>query len=305
MPELPEVQTTVDGLNATVKGRMIADVWTDYHSAHAMHSESIKNPAYFKKFKKLVVGATIKGARRRAKNILIDLSNGETILIHMKMTGHLMYGTYSFNKKKQAWHPLEKGPLQDPFNQFLHFVITFDNGKHLAFSDVRKFAKIAVVETEEESESHHLSGLGPEPLEKTFTYLVFKRALQKRPNGKIKQVLMDQSVISGIGNIYSDEILWRAGVHPLSVVQKIPDATLKLMFTAAKETLRKGIRFGGDSTSDYRNIRGEHGQFQAKHNAYQRHKTRCTKPRCPGILERMTIGGRSAHFCPVHQKLFR
>lgn len=313
MPELPEVQTTVDGINKTVKGRVITDVWTDYKSSMKMHSESIKNPKYFTEFKKRIIGAKIKGARRRAKNILIDLSNGETILIHMKMTGHLMYGNYEYIRKENKWRASDKGPLQDPFNQFLHVVFTFENGpstslragNHLAFSDMRKFAKVSYVETDTEDESRHLSGLGPEPLTKMFTYPLFKERLMLRKRGKIKQVLMDQSVMAGIGNIYSDEILWRSNVHPLSIVEKIPEKNLKLMYIAVGETLKKGIDFGGDSTSDYRNIKGERGQFQATHNAYQMHKKKCKKKGCPGVLERIQVGGRSAHFCPVHQLLFK
>ena len=116
---------------------------------------------------------------------------------------------------------------------------------------------------------------------------------------------MDQSIISGIGNIYSDEILWRAGVHPLSHPNKIPEKNLQEMFKATKETLRKGIDFGGDSMSDYRNIKGEKGKFQDHHRAYQKHETECQKNNCSGVLEKMRIGARSAHFCPMHQKLYK
>ena len=115
---------------------------------------------------------------------------------------------------------------------------------------------------------------------------------------------MDQSIIAGIGNIYSDEILWRAGVHPSSQVKKIPEKNLKLMFTAMRETLKKGIDFGGDSMSDYRNIKGERGKFQNYHHAYQRTGKACDKPGCRGVIKRMVIGARSAHFCPIHQKLY-
>ena len=115
---------------------------------------------------------------------------------------------------------------------------------------------------------------------------------------------MDQSIIAGIGNIYSDEILWRAGVHPSSQVKKIPEKNLKLMFTAMRETLKKGIDFGGDSMSDYRNIKGERGKFQNYHHAYQRTDKACDKPGCRGVIKRMVIGARSAHFCPIHQKLY-
>lgn len=308
MPELPEVQTTVNGINATAKGRTIKAVWTDYDSPLKMHLGSIKEPKFFTTFKKKVGGQKIIKAERRAKNILIHLSNNQTILIHMKMTGHLMYGKYKFDKKLNPphgkWLPDQKGALEDSFNGFLHLVFTLDNGKHLAFSDMRKFAKVTLIETDKLKESLHLSHLGPEPLDENFDLKSFSKSLMKRPRGKIKQVLLDQSVISGIGNIYSDEILWRADVHPLSTVQKIPNKNLKKMFEATKETLQRGVDIGGDSMSDYRNIYGERGKFQNEHQAYHKHKERCSKRGCPGTIERLTIAGRTAHFCPVHQKLF-
>ena len=302
MPELPEVQTTVNGLNATVKGQKIIDVWTSYKSSHKMHLGSIKEPKFFTDFKKKVKNQKIINSERRAKNILIHLTGGNTILIHMKMTGHLLYGKYKFSKG--AWTSNENKFLADPFNGHIRLVFILDNKKHLAFSDMRKFAKVTLIETAKLDESLHVFHLGPEPLSPSFTCKIFKAQLLKRPKGKVKQILMDQTLIAGIGNIYSDEILWRAGVHPMSGPEKIPEKNMKLMYKATKVTLKRGIDFGGDSMSDYRNIHGKRGKFQDQHKAYQKNKTKCSKPGCKGVLEKMKVGGRSAHFCPVHQKLF-
>ncbi len=285
MPELPEVQTTVDGLNKTVKGRVILDVSTTYDSLHYKGKDEIKNPEFFKKFRRKVIGQKILRAERRAKNILIHLSSGETILAHMKMTGYFFYN-----------------PPEDA--RFVRLTFTLDNGKILAFSDMRKFAKVTLIPTKDLAESVHLKDLGPEPLHKNFQFKIFNFQLHKRPRSKIKTVLMDQTLIAGIGNIYSDEILWRGSVHPLSLAGKIPEKNLKEMFKATKETLKKGIDFGGDSMSDYRNIMGEKGKFQDHHRAYLKHKTKCLKKGCTGILLKTRIGARSAHFCPVHQKLY-
>jgi formamidopyrimidine-DNA glycosylase len=169
---------------------------------------------------------------------------------------------------------------------------------------MRKFARVSVVETSSLPHADDLDSIGPDPLNRDFTYKVFKGRLLKRPAGKIKQALMEQKLIAGIGNIYSDEILWRAGVHPLSIVKAIPEAELKKMYEATGETLKRGIDFGGDSMSDYRNILGEPGKFQSKHEAYRRTGKPCNKKGCPGVIERLKIGGRSGHFCSVHQKLF-
>src|SRR3989338_8946288 len=146
MPELPEVQTTVDGLNRTVRGRKIVGVSTSYNSSFYKGKEEIKNPEFFKKFKKKVIGQKILKAERRAKNILIHLSSGETILAHMKMTGYFFY-----NPSKDA--------------PFIRLIFTLNNGKTLAFSDMRKFAKVTLVKTKDLKNSLHLKHLGPEPLD--------------------------------------------------------------------------------------------------------------------------------------------
>ena len=153
-------------------------------------------------------------------------------------------------------------------------------------------------------ESLHLNNIGPEPLNNDFTFLKFKSQLLHKPNTKIKTILMDQSVIAGIGNIYSDEMLWTSGIHPESNPQKIPRLILLKLFNAMKEVLEKGINFGGDSMSDYRNIDGERGNFQNQHDVYQKKNEKCGKRGCSGVIIRKVIGSRSAHFCNKHQKLF-
>jgi formamidopyrimidine-DNA glycosylase len=310
MPELPEVQTTVNGINKYAKGLEITDIWTDYKSAHHEGKDNIKDPVFFETFKKLVTGAKIKESARRAKNVLIHLSNGYTIIIHMKMTGHVLYGKYEKvpdeEKNKDIWRAVDAGPLRDdPFNRHIRLVFVLSNDRCLALSDLRKFAKVTITKSDEVHISEHLSSSGPEPLEETFDLKAFKERLVKKPNGPIKQVLMNHEVVAGIGNIYSDEILWRAGIHPLEKIKNIKDAQFPIIFKAMKETLRKGIDFGGDSMSDYRNLLGESGEFQDKHNAYRKTGKTCSKPRCRGVIRRIKIGGRSAHFCDIHQKLTR
>ena len=284
MPELPEVQTTVNGLNRTVKGRTIVDVASTYESPSYAGKDEIKNPKYFKQFRQKVRGRKILNVERRGKNILMRLSGGQTILTHMKMTGHYVYN-------RVVPH--------------IRLDFKLDKNSHLYLSDLRKFAKVTLIATRELAESKHLNNLGPEPLSKDFQFSVFSLQLDKRPKGKIKQVLMDPKIISGIGNIYADEILWRASVHPLSATRKIPRKNKLLMYRAMREVLKKGIKLGGDSMSDYRNIHGEKGGFQDRHRAYQKHGTRCTKKGCSGVLNRISIGSRGAHFCPKHQRLYK
>jgi formamidopyrimidine-DNA glycosylase len=286
MPELPEVQTTVSGLNRVLPGLIINDVWTEYNSPYFKGSNTIKDPEYFKYFKKEIEGLKIISAKRRAKNVLINLSNNKTILVHMKMTGHIMYGNY--NKK-------------DPFNRHIRLIFYLSNGKTMELCDARKFAKVTLLSTDAMYETSHLKDIGPEPLEKEFTFEIFKNQLNKKPKGKIKLVLMDQSIIAGIGNIYADESLWRAEIHPEKTVERINNKELKKLYTAIQKTLSRGIDFGGDSMSDYRNIDGERGKFQEQHMAYRKTGTLCMKRKCGGKITRIIVGTRSTHFCNTHQ----
>ncbi len=301
MPELPEVETTTRGLRKEVVGLKIKDVWTDLNTKDKRQHDAVANPKYFTIFKKEVLDKKIISVERQAKNILINLTGNKTILIHLKMTGHLLYGKYKYILKENKWIPDETGPLQDPYNRFIHFVFTLSDKKFLAFSDARKFGKITLLDTKTAHDSRHLKDLGPDPLAKDFNLEKFKERLSKKQNGKIKTVLVDQSVLSGIGNIYSDEILWYAGIHPERKVQDIKENEFKKMFQATKETLTKGINFGGDSMSDYRNIYGLPGKFQLHHEAYRRTGEKCRRKGCKGVIMRKVINNRSAHFCSIHQ----
>ena len=312
MPELPEVTTTVSGLQKVLPGMTISGLWTDLakkDQAIKQFKGTIKDEKFFLNFKKKVIGQKIIKVTRRAKNILIDISGEHTILIHLKMTGHLLFGNYYQEKKTGKWLPRGSKALADPFNRFVHLVFTLEdkkkNKKFLVFSDARKFGKVTLFRSKEISLIKDLKDLGPEPLEESFTFKVFKDRLALKPRGKIKTVLMNQNIIAGIGNIYSDEMLWQSGINPNSICIKIPDRKLKLLYKAMRQILSKSIILGGDSTSDYRNIKGEKGNFQKHHKVYRQSGKRCPKPKCCGIIKREIIGGRSAHFCPKHQELFK
>lgn len=331
MPELPEVHTTATMLNKLLKDLQIVSAWTNYDSSSHKGKDNIKNPKFFRGFARKISGAKFTKIYRRGKNVLMGLDNGQTILIHMKMTGHLLYGKYSRKskiktqksklqfknqnggkllgngkkkKRKEEWVTTKKGPLGDAKNQFIHFVISLSNGKRLVLSDMRKFAKVTVIPNEKIETSEHLGSIGPEPLEPNFTFAKFRERLMTKPRGKIKQVLMNPEIIAGIGNIYSDEMLFLAGIHPLSIVGKLPEKVFGKLFRAMKTVLVKGIDLGGDSTSDYRNPLGVHGAFHHHHQAYQNTGKPCAKPDCKGTIKRIVIGSRSAHYCDTHQKFF-
>lgn len=290
MPELPEVHTIVADLKRFIPGLKIKDVWTDILA--------------FKKIKKDVVGEKIISVERRGKNILIHLSPnpkdqifGKTILVHQKMTGHLMYGKWV--KEKSGWKSVLPGPMRDdPGNRFIHLLFFLSNNKHLALCDMRKFASVVVLP--EKIVKEKLEKLGPEPFDKNFNIKKFSENI-KRKTGKIKTVLMDQGVIAGIGNIYADEILWEAGVHPLKISSKLKESEIKKIYRAIKPVLKRAIKARGSSYIDYRDAQGKKGRYQEMQNAYGLKGKKCKKRGCNGIIEKIVIGGRSAHFCPKHQ----
>ena len=291
MPELPEVQTTVDGLNARVLNRTFVSVWSDWEKI-------VKQPKDFSAFKKTLKGKKIIKVWRRAKNVILDLSDGHSLLIHMKMTGHLLVGRWKL--RQGVWRAANHGPLQDKINGFLHIVFTLDDGRMIALSDMRKFAKIELRKTQDLLDLPEFKNLGPESLEKTFTFEKFAQAL-KGKRGKAKQVIMRQEVIAGIGNIYASEALWWAKIHPAREISGLTREELKALYSAIKKVLSKGIEFGGDSFSDYRDVDGRQGKFEQQKRVYQNKGNPCA--RCKTPIAKMVIAARGTFFCPTCQKL--
>jgi len=289
MPELPEVETIVKDLDREIRNRIFLDTWTDAKSL--IHKDT------FESFKKKIIGKKIIKVRRRAKNILIDLSDNYILLVHQKITGHLLLGKWKLNKDK--WIAEGDGPLsQDPMNRFLHVVFLLDDKRQLALSDARKFAKIELWKKEDLENSKEYKALGPEPLEKDFTFEKFEELFKKK-KGKVKQVLMDQNFISGIGNIYASEILFEAKIHPEEDVSKLEKKDLKKIYNATRRILEKSIELKGDSFSDFRTIYGEKGKTQEIVKVYQKEGKKC--PSCGGLIKRIKQGGRSSFFCPKCQ----
>ena len=304
MPELPEVETVVKDLKRRVVGRRILDVWTDW-------------PKYFKpirqaqgkgtlaEFKKHVIGKKILGVSRRGKNILIEMSDSHLILVHQKMTGHLLLGSWKLEVGR--WVSIGKSKeMKDPKNGFIRLIFFLDKGKSprqargesmLALSDMRRFAKVLCGPKEKILNLPDLKNLGPEVLE--IPYKDF-RELFKTKRGKIKQVLMDQQFVVGIGNIYSDEILYVAKIHPLSRVEKLKEVHIKALYSAMRKILVKGIKMRGTSSDDFRDTYGKKGNYGSVILTYQRHGQKCARGH---VIHRVKVAQRSAHFCPVCQKL--
>jgi formamidopyrimidine-DNA glycosylase len=289
MPELPEVETIVNDLKKKVLHRTFIALWTD--------TAKIIKKTSFSQFQKNILGKKIIGIKRRAKNILIYLSDNYVLLIHLKMTGHLLVGKWKIKEKK--WVSKIKGAMSnDPGNRFLRLIFSLDNGQQLALSDIRKFAKVELWKESELLKSKEFMALGPEPLDPSFTFSKFKQLFFKK-KGKIKPVLMDSKFIAGIGNIYASEILLEAMLHPESRVENLKEKDLKYIYKAIKKVLKKGIKSRGSSISDYRDLQGQKGGFQKIAKIYGKKGQKC--PYCNTKIERIVVGQRGTFYCPVCQ----
>ncbi len=289
VPELPEVETTVRGLQTKVLKRTFVDVWSDW-------KKIVKKPKDFKVFTKELRGKKIQRIWRRAKNVVFELSDGYSLLIHQKMAGHLLVGKW--NMENSQWKPTGEGPLNEKINLFIHLLLTLDNNQMIALSDYRKFAKAELWQTKDLLE--FFKTFGPEPLEKSFTFEKFKACL-KGKRGRVKQVIMVPEIIAGVGNIYASEALWWAKIHPEKDVSKLSEKELQSLYDAIKKVLVTGIKLGGESFADYRKIDGTKGDFDDERKAYKREKQPCN--RCKTFIKRLKFGGRSAYYCPKCQAL--
>ncbi|HHE76646.1 MAG TPA: DNA-formamidopyrimidine glycosylase [Candidatus Parcubacteria bacterium] len=292
MPELPEVETTIRELNKNrafkVLNARFIDVWTD-------SPKLIKKPKSFKFFKEKIKNKKIKKIWRKGKNIVFTLSDNFYLLIHQKLSGHLLAGKWT--REDSQWRPKNPKYLKDRVNTYIHLMFFLNNGGMIALSDLRKFAKVELLKRPEIEKE--LSAIGIDPLEKGFTFSKFQEAL-KNKKGEIKKVLMNQQTIAGIGNIYSDEILWEAKINPLRKACNLSKKELKTLYLATKTILKKAIKTKGSSVVDYRRISGEKGGFEKILKVYRKEGQKC--PRCGAIIKKTKIGGRTAHYCPNCQK---
>lgn len=271
------------------------NVWSDWE-------KTLKQAGGMTGLNKEIRSKKIVNIYRRAKYIVIDIEGDKSIFIHQKISGHLLYGKWIRKSeiRNPKWTSAITGPLRDDRkNQYLRVVFGLNNGYQLALSDLRRFGKIILVKDKDVSKLPAIRDLGPEPLEIEFNKF---KEMFKSKRGNLKQVIMNPLFIVGIGNIYSDEILWKSGLHPLARVESLDDKDLKNIYKYTKEVLKKAIKYGGSSVDDYRMPSGEKGEFQNMQFAYRQTGKRCAK-KDGGIIERLKVAGRSAHFCPVHQIL--
>jgi formamidopyrimidine-DNA glycosylase len=305
MPELPEVEYTARQLRASIVGATISQV-------HVFWERTIGHPG-LADFLSEVSERCIEGVRRRGKFLLLDLSGDLFLSIHRRMTGNFLLlppgwqiDTSLRTRDASAWNT--RGPIFTPENgiensysrelSYCRTCFDLSDGRRLLFTDPRKFGRIELWPCEREAEA--LRDLGPEPLGPTFTVEHLAGELTQRRIG-IKQALLDQTLVAGIGNIYADEALYYARIHPLRRSDSLTLAEISLLHEGIISVLTLGIEHGGTSFNDYRDLWGETGDNYNHVHVYKQSGKPCL--RCGTLIERMVIAQRSAHFCPGCQTL--
>ena len=267
MPELPEVETIKRELACALVGKKITEV--------VVHNPKVIREPVAAKFKLGLAGATIKGILRRAKLLLVELSNGKTLAIHLKMTGQLVYPGKGLPSARVSFY--------------------LSDGKILDFNDQRLFAELRLIE--DWHALKFIQGLGPEPFD--ITPGQFKEMLASKKT-KIKPLIMDQTFISGVGNLYAAEALFRARIHPARSANSLTDKEKVLLFKEIKDTLTEAIKYKGSSVDQYVQLSGEPGSYVKFHKVYDRAGKPCLV--CKTLIKRISLGGRGTYFCPRCQK---
>lgn len=288
MPELPEVETVKRGLSRLLPGKKIRSVTHDWPKSFPNATHDVDQ---------FLVGATITDVRRRAKVLMVDLDSEYTLVIHLKMTGQMVFvGKERFG----AGHPSDS-LVNDLPDKSTRVTFEFTDGSHLYFNDQRKFGWVRLLPTVEVPNIDFFQKVGPEPLEATFTWQAFRDRLLRRKNSNIKAVLLDQTVVAGVGNIYADESLWGAKIHPTTPVKDLSDAKIKLLFQELRAVLQLAIDKGGSSNHTYVNAEGKKGSYMDFARVFRREKLPC--PRCGTTIIKTKVAGRGTHICPHCQKI--
>lgn len=273
MPELPEVETMVRDLAGRVVGRTIVGV-------DAPFTGTIRYPG-FSEFVDRVTGRTITSIWRRGKYAVFELNSGDALILHRGMTGSILLR-----------------PDDAPLEPYVRLIFRLDDGDQLRFDDMRKFGKAFVMRSDGSERPMPWARMGPEPLSPQFTEDALAKALRRR-TAAIKSLLLNQEIVAGLGNIYVDESLFRAGIHPLRPAAGLSPAEVGRLHAAITSTLASAVHGRGTTFSSYRDIEGREGRFQTALSVFRKSGEPC--PTCETPIERIVVGGRGTHFCPACQ----
>lgn len=308
MPELPEVQTVVSELNKKLRNRKIAQVSILMGKMVSLGPEVVSNiritsQTAVDNFAKLITGKKVLAVRRRGKMLLFDLTGNLTLLVHLKMTGQFIFedkvqrqktgGKYRILNKKTA--PLVQLPMKHT-----HVIFRFTDSATLFYNDIRQFGYMRLVENKDLGRVREFSEYGPEPLGKDFNFEKFYQGVTRKSKTPIKLALMEPKVVVGIGNIYSDEILYHAKIRPDRKVGSLTQKELKAIFSHIKPVLRLAVKAKGSSVGDFIRTDGKWGQMGRHHFVYGRKNQPCLG--CGTMILSMKLGGRTSCYCPQEQK---
>ena len=289
MPELPEVETVRRGLSELIIGKTVLTVEHDTPKGFPNAAADVDQ---------FLIRAKVTAVRRRAKVLLIDLSSNYTLVIHLKMTGQLVFRGVSI--AFGAGHPNESliGELPD---RSTRVTWTFTDGSHLYFNDQRKFGWVRLVPTLEVPNIDFMKKVGPEPLESDFTVEAFTGRFTRRAKTSIKAALLDQTVVAGVGNIYADESLWGAKIHPQRLVASLTSDEFCRLYIELRAVMNLAIEKGGSTDKNYVNAEGKRGSYLTFARVFRREGKPC--PRCGVTIIKFKAAGRGTHICPHCQVL--
>lgn len=287
MPELPEVETIKRGLEKLIIGQKIKSVTSDNQKSFPNSENDVNH---------FLIDSEIKKIRRRAKVLLIDLSSKYTLVIHLKMTGQLVFVSKT---RFGGGHPNDSLINSLP-DKSTRVTFKFNDDSKLFFNDQRKFGWVKLIPTIEVANIDFMKKVGPEPLETDFTAGQFIKRFKRRPNTTIKAALLDQSVIAGIGNIYADESLWGAKIHPKTLVKNLSKKQLTNLYDEVRYVMNLSIEKGGSTDRNYINAEGKKGSYLDFARVFRREGLSC--PRCGAEIIKIRVAGRGTHICPKEQK---
>jgi len=294
MPELPEVETVRRGLLSLIVGRSVKAVEHDTPKSFPNATADVE---------RFLIGAKVSDVRRRAKVLMIDLSTDYTLVIHLKMTGQMVFVAQPSDTsglRFGAGHPNESlvGNLPD---RSTRVTVTFEDGSHLYFNDQRKFGWVRLLPTLEVPNIDFMQKVGPEPLDADFTAEQFAERFKRRARTSIKAALLDQTVVAGVGNIYADESLWGAKIHPQRLVGNITPSEFVLLYAELRSVMNIAIEKGGSTDKNYVNAEGKRGSYLTFARVFRREGKPC--PRCGTTIVKFKAAGRGTHICPHCQIL--
>ena len=291
MPELPEVETVRRGLASLIIGK---EVKAESHDTVKGFPNTVHDVEQF------LLGATVTDVRRRAKVLMIDLSTDYSLLIHLKMTGQLVFVGKTPESRFGAGHPNDSLVNELP-DKSTRVTLTFTDETALYFNDQRKFGWMRLMPTAEIMNTSFMQKVGPEPLSDSFTPQEFMQRFTRRAKTNIKAAILDQSVVAGVGNIYADESLWGAKIHPQRLVGSITEQEFTLLFHEMRSVMNLAVEKGGSSNHTYVNAEGKKGSYMDFARVFRREGLPC--PRCATTIEKMRVAGRGTHICPFCQQL--